>query len=652
MPHRIHCRLSTTIASLCLAYWSLSGWAVGQSPQAKAIAAALAKPINPADQTLNDTKAFVEARIFKGPSVKTLDEWTALEHQMRSRALSEVVFRGQALEWVDASTKVEWLEVIEGGPGYRIRKLRFEIIPGFWVPALLYEPTNLNGRRVPVFLNVNGHDAKGKAADYKQLRCINLAKRGILAMNLEWLGMGQLATDDNRHWMINHIDLQGTSGVALHFLSMWKAVDVLLAHEAADPRRLGLTGLSGGGWQTIFYSALDPRVTLSVPVAGYSSFFTRARFPSDLGDSEQTPVDLGKVTDYSLMTAMLGSRSALLTFNAKDNCCFAADHALPPLVEAARPIFKLHGREEKLRTHVNQDPGTHNYLVDNREALYRMIGDVFYPADAGFNAKEIASEAELKSAEALSVALPKDNLSIAQVAINLGRDLPRPEVGRLSKVERRGKLTQILKRDRLSVSADKEGETMSDGLKTTRWRLRVGPEWTIPAVEFSKATPSKGTALILLDAGKSHGSVLVEEMLAKDYRVCVVDPYNFGESTFATHGYLWSLFVSTVGERPLGVQVSQVVAVAFWLMEPNQRQRVILVADGPRSTTVGLCAAVVEPQAIGALDLRNALTTLKSLTADRVSFEKAPELFCFGLLESFDIPQLKELIEPRPISSK
>ena len=118
------------------------------------------------------------------PRVKNLDEWEAAAKKMRADVLEKVVFRGKAKEWRDAKGKVEWLETIEGGPGYRIRKLRYEALPGMWIPALLYEPLELKGK-VPVVLNVNGHDGKGKAAEYKQLRCINLAKRGMLALNLE-----------------------------------------------------------------------------------------------------------------------------------------------------------------------------------------------------------------------------------------------------------------------------------------------------------------------------------------------------------------------------------------------------------------------------------------------------------------------------------
>jgi hypothetical protein len=125
------------------------------------------------------------------PSVPRPKRGRATSNAVRERTLDDVVFRGEAAKWRDFQGKIEWLETIDGGEGYRIRKLRFEAVPGLWVPALLYEPTELTGP-APVFLNVNGHDGAGKAADYKQLRCINLAKRGIISLNLEWFGMGQL----------------------------------------------------------------------------------------------------------------------------------------------------------------------------------------------------------------------------------------------------------------------------------------------------------------------------------------------------------------------------------------------------------------------------------------------------------------------------
>jgi len=323
--------------------------------------------------------------------------------------------------------RVEWLDTIPGGIGYRIRKLRYEALPGLWIPALVYVPEKL-AEKAPVALNVNGHDGLGKAANYKQIRCINLARRGMIVLNTEWLGMGQLRTDNFLHYRMNQLDLCGTSGLAPFYLAMSRALDLLLALEHADPERVAVSGLSGGGWQTIFISSLDTRVKLCNPVAGYSSFRTRARHFSDLGDSEQTPCDLATVTDYAQMTAMLAPRAALLTFNAKDNCCFASGHAMLPLLDAARPVFQLYGRDQALQWHVNYDPGTHNYERENRERFYRMIGEHFFAGDKNYDPREIPSDTEVKTKEQLHVELPADNADFHTLALALSRNLPRNAV--------------------------------------------------------------------------------------------------------------------------------------------------------------------------------------------------------------------------------
>src|SRR5262249_1004281 len=286
----------------------------------------------------------LDLKVPRMPEVKSPDEWESLATRLREKVLERVVFRGEAAAWRDAKCRVEWLETILDTPGYRVKKLRYEALPGLWIPALLYEPEKLSGK-VPVILDVNGHDGNGKAAKYKQIRCINQAKRGMLALNVEWLGMGQLRGDGYHHGRMNQLDLCGTSGLAPFYLAMKRGLDVLLALEHADPERVAVTGLSGGGWQTIFISSLDTRVKLTNPVAGYSSFRTRIKHFKDLGDSEQTPCDLGTVADYTHLTALMAPRPTLLTYNSKDDCCFESGYALPPLLEAAAPIFKLFGKE-------------------------------------------------------------------------------------------------------------------------------------------------------------------------------------------------------------------------------------------------------------------------------------------------------------------
>jgi hypothetical protein len=530
---------------------------------------------------------------------------------------------------------------MEAGEGYTIKKLRFEVVPDLWIPALLYEPTKLNGKS-PVFLNVNGHDGAGKAAPYKQIRCINMAKRGIIALNLEWFGMGQLRGPGFGHYKLNQLDLCGTSGVAPFYLAMQRGLDILLEHEHADPTRVGVAGLSGGGWQTIFFSSLDTRVTLANPVAGYSSFLTRIHHYSDLGDSEQTPVDLAATGDYAHLTALLAPRVALLTYNEKDNCCFAAPHALPPLRLAARSAFQTLGKPENLHDHINHDPGTHNFERDNREALYRVIGQHWYADDAKFSATEIDCQAEVKKAEELNVELPAENLDLQKLAARLMKDLPRGKPDRaalrstLGLTDKPGKLT-----------AEKGVESELGKTKVIAWKLRINDEWTVPAVELS-AGGDKGAAIVLADGGRATESERVRQLLADGWQVLAVDPFYFGESKIKSHDFLFALLVSSVGERALGVQAAQLHQIARWLKKERKAKTVRIVASGPRTSLIALAAAASH-ESVDSLQLRGSLGSLKEVIEQGGQVDKTPEQFCFGLLERTDIAQMAKLVAPREV---
>lgn len=645
---------------LCCTVVFLSGWITpvyADEPSREAVTEALGRMVLERDTTMTEVRQFVEPRIPRMPEVATEAEWQAAADKIRAEVLDQVVFRGEAASWRDAECRVDWLDTIEGGPGYRIRKLRYEALPGFWIPALLYEPEQCEGL-VPVVLNVNGHDAAGKAAPYKQERCINLAKRGMLALNVEWIGMGQLRSDANAHGLINAIDLCGSGGIATHYLAMSRALDLLLDHPNADPERVGLTGLSGGGWQTIFYSALDPRITLSNPVAGYSSFLTRIEYLSDLGDSEQTPCDLATVADYTHLTALLAPRPTLLTFNQKDNCCFAAPHALPPLVQAVAPIYSLFDREANLRLQVNVSPGTHNYEIDNREALYRMIGDHWFPDDPGYNATEIPSADEVKTAEELHVPLPDDSLSLQRLALNLAEALPRdssipddPDAVTAWREERRAALRAIVRPIEGDIVVDRVSDGSRESLVATTYRLRLADSWTLPAVRLEPADAEDltGTVLLLADGGRTEAVDTALALLAEKKRVVAIDPFFFGESRPAQRDYLWALMIATTGERPLGVQVGQILAAAQAIRSATDGESPSIVAVGPRSSAVSLIAAALGPDLISEVSLDRPLTSLKEILEEGRTYEQSPELFTFGLLEAFDLPEVEALVPPRTI---
>ena len=607
----------------------------------------LAKPILDGETVQSEVQAFLDARVPKMPQAASQEEWEKLAAKMRAETLEKVVFRGEAAKWRDAPGKVEWLETIEGGEGYKIKKLRYEAIPGMWIPALLYEPVKLQGKH-PVFLNVNGHDGKGKAADYKQTRCINQAKRGIIALNVEWFGMGQLREPGFSHPMLNQIDLCGSSGLATFYLAMSRGIDLLLKHENADPQRVGVAGLSGGGWQTIIISSLDTRVTLTNPVAGYSSFRTRIFHHADLGDSEQTPVDLATTADYAQLTAMLAPRVALLTYNEKDQCCFAAPHALQPLLDASAPVYKLFGKEANLHSHVNHDPGTHNFEKDNRQALYKVIGQHWYSGDANFSADEIPCDKEIKTLDQLKVELPADNLDLHQLALRLASGLPHaPAPPKESKElaqwqsDARKRLAAVIAYHPWEADGTKLSEEENGDFKVIRRKLKIAKEWTVPTIEFTPAG-AKSTVLLLADGGRGAAEVRVKKLLDEKVRVVVLEPYLFGESNVKNRAYLFALLVSAVGERPLGVQTSQVAAVSRWLNK-EYGHSVRLEAIGPRTSLIALAAAGLETDSISSVSTEGELSSLKQIIEQNNTVDRTPEQFCFGLLQQFDIPHLKVL---------
>lgn len=637
------------------------------APDAAQISKWLTTPVLDKDIAIDEVRAYCAKKIPRMPVLGKPEDWTKFATEHRKKVHENVLFKGAAAGWRDAKgLKFERVGTLSTGGGYLLTQVRFEALPGHWIPALLYEPAGLGDKKVPVHLAVNGHDAKGYAAPYKQQRCVHLARNGVISLSLEWYGMGQFRTPEYLHPMINTIDLTGTSGIATHFLAMKRGIDVLQGLANADSAKVVVSGLSGGGWQTIFISSLDPRVTLANPVAGYSSFLTRLEHDMDLGDSEQTPTDLATVTDYAIMTAIRAPQPTLLSFNAKDNCCFRADHALPPLVAAAKPVYELLKAAAKLGTHVNQVPGDHNFLEDNRKALYRFMGqqlmgksgaelDAF--ATEKDTAKEVKTEAELK------MEIPAGQKSLHNLALELAASLPKnpalpteKNAAEIWVLEGRKKLREVLRLpeapaplyDTFTPIGDRE---VAGGYIRQANLVRVADTWSVPFVEiFPEKAQPKATTFVLADKGTADLAAEIAPVLAAGNRVVACSPYYFGELRPSHHNYLFSLMLSTVGDRPLGLEAAQ-LASAIAMDRSRLGQPVRLLAKGRRASLVALVAAALASEGqLTEVVLHESLGSLKQVIEEKTSYLDAPELFSFGLLEAFDIRQIAAMAAPAKVT--
>jgi dienelactone hydrolase len=620
------------------------GRAIAQS-DTELLTPVLAQPMQTPDVTAYQLRQYLMGRVAPLPAPAGATEWTAEAKRIRRHLLDEVVFHGWPAEWVNAPPKFEEAGVIEGN-GYRIRKFRYEIVPGFQSAALLYEPDHLAGK-MPAILNVNGHVGPlGKAIEYKQKRCINYAKRGILALSLEWLAFGELTAPENDHAFAAHLDLVGMNGVGLFYLAMRRGLDYLYEHPNTDRSRLGVTGLSGGGWQTIMLSSLDERVVAAVPVAGFAGPVTAIEHPEYIGnDMEQNPTDFRDGQDYTHLAAMRAPRPTLLIYNAEDDCCFRAPLVKPYVFDDVRRFFKLYGKEDAFEFHENRDPGTHNYQLDNREQSYRFFTKVFHLAPLEH---EIPVDAEVHTYEELVVGLPKNNLTILGLAKERAHAIRREPLG--APAFERKKLTTLMRYKPVTVKhAWAVSNTKNKGVETLAFQFQLSNDLAAAGVLVKAISAPAGSpaTIVLNDKGRKAAANEVSERVNRGEQVLALDLLFRGEVSPKNPGAPeYAQMLSAMGDRPLGMQAAQLIGIARWLGARGAKQ-IRLESTGARSQITALTAAALEPAQFSGVEIHDGIESLAKLLEAPITYEAAPDLFCLDLYKEFDVDRLAALAKAK-----
>jgi dienelactone hydrolase len=572
--------------------------------------------------------------------------WATEAAHLRQAFRDTILYRNYPPEWLNAPLQVEWLDTITTPHGYSIRKLRYQVVPGLWIPALLYLPDKADpASPSPGILNVNGHvGPPGKAIEYEQLRCINLAKRGIAALHPEWFNFGDLNRPGYNHMQLAYLDLAGVTGVGIFTLALQRAVDVLVQYPGIDPARIGMTGLSGGGWQTIFAGAADTRISAIAPNAGYIGLGVRTGNIGDIGDLEQIPTDLLTVLDYTHLTALLAPRPTLLIYNDKDECCFAAERAILDVYEPLIPLWELHGAADRFAAHVNSDPGTHNYDLDNRQQFYAFIKRTFMP-DAAWDEKEMDSAAEVLTPEALSVPLPADNETFASLA--LGLLAAREEKPALRHEEQVEGLRQVLRyQPPVEATLEVHDKFELGALAGARDLLRVDSHWALPVISVTPAHAAQAatTHIVLADEGLDTARQYAEKLLPLGAPLTLVEPIFFGANRPAGgSSYQFAMLYNATGSRLLGLQIAQFIAAARFVHRRDGAS-VAVHAIGGNAAYVALAASVLEPELLQEVFIEQAPQSLTSLIREGVDYQTIPALFTFDLLR-YDFPMLRQLSE-------
>ena len=241
--------------------------------------------------------------------------------------------------------------------GYEVSNVAIEILPGLYVNGSLYRPLKIRGK-IPVILNPDGHFERQRYRSDCQIRCAALARMGAMAFSYDLFAWGesllQFKPEDHRRSLAMPIQLLG--GIRI--------LDYLLSMKEADTARVGITGGSGGGTQTVFMTALDPRIKVSVPVVSVSDYFYGG-CPCESG----MPVHFcAGGTDNVEIAAMAAPRPQLVISDGHDWTDHMPEHDFPYL----QHIYGYYGETASVEN-VHLPAEGHDYGLSKRAPMYAFM---------------------------------------------------------------------------------------------------------------------------------------------------------------------------------------------------------------------------------------------------------------------------------------
>ncbi|MBC8871239.1 MAG: acetylxylan esterase [Planctomycetes bacterium] len=283
---------------------------------------------------------------------------------------------------------------------YTVEKVYFESVPGLYITGNLYRPKGKRGRR-PAVLSPHGHFPGGRFQDagletaqrliakgaeqfedaarsFMQSRCVHLARMGCVVFHYDMIGYGdcqQIPLDvvhrfsrlrrefhepPESGFYSASAELNLHNPMGLHTYHSIRALDFLLDLPDVDPKRIAVTGGSGGGTQTFMLSAVDDRPRVSVPVVIVST--TRQ------GGCTCENISGLRIGTYNLEFTALHAPKPLLLISADDATRTMSERGFPELLQH----YKMLGRADHV-SHVPLLQFPHNYNMVSRTAMYRWL---------------------------------------------------------------------------------------------------------------------------------------------------------------------------------------------------------------------------------------------------------------------------------------
>lgn len=244
---------------------------------------------------------------------------------------------------------------------YTVENFALEIMPGLYVNGSIYRPVKSKGK-LPLVLSPDGHWAGHRFRKDAQIRCAMTAQMGAVAVSYDLFGWGEstLQFDAKDH--------RRSLSLTVQTLGAIRILDWLLQDKALDTQRVGICGGSGGGSHAVLMTALDDRITLSIPVVSLSSYFYGG-CPCESG----LPIhNSGGGTNNVELAAMAAPRPQLVISDGKDWTAHMPEHDFPYL----QTMYNYYGKAELVENVHLPDDG-HDFGYSKRKPVYDFLAKHF-----------------------------------------------------------------------------------------------------------------------------------------------------------------------------------------------------------------------------------------------------------------------------------
>ena len=194
--------------------------------------------------------------------------------------------------------------------------------------AFLFFPENSNNQLIIYHQGHRGDFVAGK----DHIAFLINEGYSVLALSMPLLGMnnqpiidlndfGKIKFTNHRH--LHLLESSDFSPVKFFVEPIGVSLNYLEKNYNFDSYHM--IGISGGGWTTILFSAIDDRISQSYSVAGSFPMFMRSD-SKNIGDYEQIIPELYSIANY-LELYIMGSygneRKLVLIYNEFDPCCYS-----------------------------------------------------------------------------------------------------------------------------------------------------------------------------------------------------------------------------------------------------------------------------------------------------------------------------------------